>query len=100
MTARRSTWGDVTFINDKVREMDDRIAELVEDMGGASAGFEYVDVYDVFDGCEIGTSSPCMNNIEVRVSDGNLDVNGSYHPNDRGHDLIAELVEGQVTNGG
>ena len=105
---RRGAWDDgtqidpddITFINAKIKEMDDRIAALVAERGGAANGFEYVDVYDAFKGCEIGTDSPCMNNIEIRFSGGNIDKNGSYHPNDRGQGRLAEIVEDQVTNGG
>jgi len=104
---RLTSWGDdtlidsadLTFINDKVKEVDDRIAGLVEQQGGSGDGFEYVDAYDAFDGCEIGTDPPCMNNVEVRFSNGNIDVAGSYHPNDRGQERLAQLVEKQLTKG-
>lgn len=105
---RRGAWDDgtqidpddITFINAKIKQMDARIADLVSQRGGTANGFEYVDAYDAFKGCEIGTGNPCMNNIKVRFSGGNFDKNGSYHPNDRGQERLAAAVEKQVTNGG
>ena len=90
---------DILAINDLVADMNDDIEALVDELNEDGAGFEYVDVEDAFDGCEIGTDDACMNNIEVRFADGKPDKNGSYHPNDRGHDEMAAIVEEAVRNG-
>jgi lysophospholipase L1-like esterase len=103
-----SEWGDGTqidhddilFINSKVKDMDERIGQLVDRLNEEHPhSFEYVDVYDAFAGCEIGTDSPCMNNIELRWADGKPDKNGSYHPNDKGHGKLAQQVEEVIQNG-
>ena len=91
--------GDQKWINGETRHMDDVMKQAVEDAGGFGAGFEFVDVYDAFDGCEIGKDNSCMHNLDNGFSDGKLVSNGSYHPNDRGHDRLAALVEEQIKKG-
>ena len=92
--------GDQAWINDATEHMNDVMAQAIEDAGGAYDGFEFVNVYDAFEGCEIGTDDPCMNNLDNDIGNGKLVSNGSYHPNDRGHDKLAAMVEEQVRNGG
>ena len=95
---------DQRWINDKVGELNDALARSVQDAGGASAGFEFVDPRDAFEGCEIGTASSCMNGLDVGFG-GSFDSgrpvsNGSFHPNDEGHRRIAELIARQIRDGG
>lgn len=87
---------DILAINDLVADMNDEIEDLVAELDAESGGYTYVDVEDAFGGCEIGTPEACMNNIEIRFADGKPDKNGSYHPNDRGHEALAEIVEEAV----
>ena len=91
--------GDQKWINSETRHMDDVMAQAVKDAGGFDAGFEFVDVYDAFEGCEIGKDNSCMHNLDNGFSDGKLVSNGSYHPNDRGHEKLAALVEEQIKKG-
>lgn len=91
---------DILAINDLVEDMDGQIEDLVNELNEENPGaFQYVDMYDAFNGCEIGTSNACMNNIEVRFADGKPDKNGSYHPNDRGHEEMAAILEEAIRNG-
>jgi lysophospholipase L1-like esterase len=91
---------DILAINDLVADMDAQIEGLVDELNEENPGsFQFVDMYDAFNGCEIGTDNPCMNNIEVRFADGKPDKNGSYHPNDAGHDQMAEILEEAIRNG-
>lgn len=95
---------DQTWINSQVEDLNAALAQAVQDAGGPAAGFEFVDVGDAFKGCEIGTKDSCMNGLRVGFGD-NFDSgkpvsNGSFHPNDKGHDIIANLVAEQIRNGG
>ena len=91
--------GDQKWINSETRHMDDVMAQAVKDAGGFGAGFEFVDVYDVFDGCEIGKDNSCMHNLDNGFGGGKLVSNGSYHPNDRGQAKLAAMVEEQIRKG-
>lgn len=91
---------DIREINNLVADMNDQIEDLVNELNEENPGsFQFVDTEDAFDGCEIGTDDACMNNIEVRFADGKPDKNGSYHPNDRGHEQLQQLVEEAIRDG-
>lgn len=92
--------GDQQWINGETRHMNDVMSQAVEDAGGARRGFEFVDVNDAFEGCEIGKKNPCMRNLENGFANGKLFDNGSYHPNDKGHERLATMVEEQIRKGG
>ena len=90
---------DKQFINEETRYMNEVMQAAIDEVGGPGAGFEFVNVYDAFEGCEIGTDDPCMNNLQNGFGDGKPVDNGSYHPNDLGHDRLADLVNAQIREG-
>lgn len=95
---------DQVWINSQVEALNAALAQAVLDAGGPEAGFEFVDVGDAFAGCEIGTANSCMNGLRVGLGD-NFDSgrpisNGSFHPNDEGHRILAEWIAEQIRTGG
>lgn len=88
--------GDQEFVNEETAYMNDVIAAAIEDAGGSEEGFEFVDVYDAFEGCEIGQDPSCMNNLQNGFGQGKPVDNGSYHPNDLGHEQLADYIEEQI----
>jgi cytoskeletal protein CcmA (bactofilin family) len=62
-------------------------------VAAATAGFEYVNMYDSNDGFEMCTTLESMNGIVGHL----LDVQSeSYHPNKLGHELMARVIELQL----
>lgn len=92
--------GDQKWINGETRHLNDVMVQAVRDAGGTGKGFEFVDAYDAFEGCEIGKKDSCMHNLDNGFANGKLIDNGSYHPNDKGHERLATMVEDQIENGG
>lgn len=91
---------DQEYLNEMARRLGDVMAQAVENAGGSANGIEFVDAYDAFEGCEIGTDDSCMNGLKFGTIDGKPPVSaGSFHPNDRGHERLAELVERQIKEG-
>lgn len=91
---------DQAFLNGESRHINQVIKGAVDDVGGANNGVEFVDPYDAFDGCEIGTDNSCMNDIKLGDRNGKPPIDaGSFHPNDRGHERLSELVEKQIREG-
>ena len=91
---------DQKWINSQTRHLNDVMVQSVKDGGGTGKGFEFVDVNDAFEGCEIGKKDSCMRNLDNGFANGKLIDNGSYHPNDKGHERLAKMVEDQIENGG
>lgn len=92
--------GDQKWINSQTRHLNDVMVQSVKDGGGTGKGFEFVDVNDAFEGCEIGKKDSCMRNLDNGFANGKLIDNGSYHPTDKGHARLAKMVEDQIENGG
>lgn len=91
---------DQQYLNEMARYANDVIADAVEEAGGTKGGFEFVDTYDAFEGCEIGTDDGCMNSLEVGSFNGVPPASeASFHPNDKGHEKLAELIEQQIREG-
>lgn len=91
---------DTRFINDMIARMNAGIEERVAvyNAGSIPGNLQYVDVSDAFDGCEIGTADPCMNNVQFWNA-GSFNLSGSYHPNDRGHERYATILEEAIRHG-
>lgn len=82
------------MMNDLFREYNDMLRAAAE-----ANDVEFIDVHDAFDGCELTTSSACMNGLNL---DGGFEwppasANpGSFHPNADGHQVLADLVQDQI----
>lgn len=66
------------------------------------AGVQYVDTEQSFDGhrlCEASAGEAAMNGFTIsQKPSGGYDFRASFHPNQRGHQLLADTVRTQTTN--
>jgi len=73
------------WINDEERSMDNTIARAVRET--LDPHIRYVETYEAFRGHERCESEPWLNGIKVK------ERVGSFHPNEKGHQALAKLVE-------
>jgi lysophospholipase L1-like esterase len=73
------------WINNEERSMDNTIARAVRET--LDPNVRYVETYEAFRGHERCESEPWLNGIKVK------EEVGSFHPNEKGHQALARLVE-------
>lgn len=80
----------INYLNKVIRE------------AASQAGAYYVDVEDAFDGyrlCENKTSRVAVNGVTTRFDQGKtIEFTESFHPNARGHELLADAIRKQTKN--
>jgi hypothetical protein len=88
---------EVQFAHDMVAYLDNVIKRAADE-----AGVFYVDTQHAFDGhllCEASTGEAAMNGFTIsRKPDGGYDFRASFHPNQRGHQMLADTIAAQTAN--
>ena len=82
------TQGQMQWMNDEVRSMDNTIARAVRET--LDPRIRYVETYEAFKGHERCESEPWLNGIK---KSGNISFEESMHPNINGNAQLARIVE-------
>jgi len=86
---------ELTFISEATTRLN-----IVAKTAAEQAGVNYVDIEDAFDGfrlCENNTGNIAMNGLTLG-NDHFIIGNESYHPNQFGHELMANKILGSTNN--
>ena len=88
---------EIAFAHDLIVYMNGVIKKAADE-----AGVFYVDTQSAFDGhrlCEASAGQAAMNGATVsRSANGGYDFKASFHPNQRGHQMLATAIASQTSN--
>jgi hypothetical protein len=88
---------EIKFARDLITYLNSVIKRAADE-----AGVQYVDTEAAFDGsrlCEAPAGQHAMNGFTIsKTPDGGYDFTASFHPNKRGHEMLAATIAAQTSN--
>lgn len=92
---------EATTVNENVRDFNDEIEQLVWECRNSGMNIHFVDVEEAFDGHQAYSDDPWINEILLPARDEDLDDEAivsdySIHPNDKGAQAYADLVNAKI----
>ncbi|PZS09959.1 MAG: hypothetical protein DLM64_09600 [Solirubrobacterales bacterium] len=91
------TKGDQAFYNEEAVKLDNAICAAA---AAAGVGAECVNAANAFSGCELDQANSCLQSPQTHIS-GSTGIGtnpGSFHPTQKGQQILGVLINGEIQN--